>query len=390
MNNVFTITGKELKVFFRDKRTLMLTFLMPFILYPMMFNLIGFFNKKNANALKTADMKVLFLDNVPSELKEFIPKDSNLKILENMEGDTTKLLENRKVQVVVDFDKNFTIKYLSSEQPSRVASSKVMDVVEDYKQSIIKSKIVSAGLEESVLTPFDIEKVDTASSERRGGMILGRLLPYLIMIMLFSGAMGFGLECTTGEKEKGTIATLLVSQASRVEIVVGKLLYVVTIELANAITNIAAFAVAASLSSLFNASENVAKTANSGFSFAMSPGTMIMLLLLVIPIGLIAASLIITMGSYAKSMKEGQTMFTPVLFLFIMIGLISMAAPIKVPEYYFYIPMVNTSFAMQELLTFKFHMGHFLITIGTTFGLSALLIYISIWFFNRESIHFRN
>jgi len=389
MNNIFTITGKELKVFFRDRRTLFMTFLFPFLLYPMMFNLMSFFNKKNAKALKTADMKILFLDNVPEQIKEFVPTDSNLKIIRDIEGEAAKLLEGRKVQAVVDFDGKYTIQYLSSEKPSREASRKVYNLIEDYRQSIVKGNLEKAGLDEKFVTPFEIEKVNTASKERMGGMILGRILPYLIMIMLFSGAMGFGLECTTGEKEKGTIATLLVSKASRVEIVVGKLLYVVIIELASGVMNIAAFAVAATLGSLGKGSAEAASKIPE-MSFMISPGTMIMLLMLIIPIGVIAAALIITMGSYAKSMKEGQTMFTPVLFVFIMIGMISMLAPIKVPEYYFYIPMVNTSFAMQELLTFKFNMMHFIITIVTTFGLAGLLTYLSIWFFNRETIHFRN
>jgi sodium transport system permease protein len=388
MNNIFVITAKELKVFFRDRRTLIMTFLFPFILYPLMFNLMNFFNNKNKNALKTTKMKVLFESNVPKELNNFIPQDSNLIIVKNIEGKPEKLLENRKVQAVLEFDNNFKIKYLSSEKTSKEASHKIADIVERYRQAIVNKNLKNAGLDEKFIKPFEVVRVDTASKERLGGMILGRILPYLIMIMLFSGAMGFGLECTTGEKEKGTIATLLVSQASRVEIVVGKLLYVVIIELASGIANIAAFAFAAK--SGFGKVTTTAASKVPEISFMISPGTIILLLFLIIPIGIIAAALIITMGSYAKSMKEGQTMFTPLLFVFIMIGMISMTAPVKVPEYYFYIPIVNTSFAMQELLTFKFNMMHFVTTIVTTCGLAGLLTYISIWFFNRESIHFRN
>ena len=89
-------------------------------------------------------------------------------------------------------------------------------------------------------------------------------------------------------------------------------------------------------------------------------------------------------------MKEGQTFFTPFLLIFILVGILSMTAPLKVPEYYFWIPVVNTSFAMQELLTMKFQLGHFLSTILTTTGAAALLIGITVWMFNRESIHFRS
>jgi len=210
-------------------------------------------------------------------------------------------------------------------------------------------------LPETAIHPFKIERKDVASKAKVSGMFLGRILPYMIIIMLFSGAMGFGLEASTGEKEKGTIATLLVSQASRSQIVLGKLLYVVAVEFLYGILNVIGFVVAIGLQASTIQPDMTKKAgeaaAGSGFAFSIMPQS-----------------------------------FTPFLMIFILVGIISMTAPLKIPEYYFWIPVVNTSFSMQ----FKFQFGHFLTTILTTTGTAAVIIAITIWMFNRESIHFRS
>ncbi len=397
MNNIMTILKKEFLVFVRDRRTLIMTIVTPLILYPVMFSMIGMFTSRNREELKTSQYNVYFAQSVPTEMESFIPEEDNIVVLRTVDGDPMKLLDKDRLKAVVVMDDKLEIRYMSSERKSREAASRILSAAKDYRESLVKKVITDAGLPDTVLTPFEVERKDVASKEKVSGMFLGRLLPYMIIIMLFSGAMGFGLEVSTGEKEKGTIATLLVSQASRSQIVLGKLLYVVGIEIIYGLLNIVGFVVAAGMqASMFNpklaekAAETAAGSGGGGFAFAIMPHTFLLLILLILPIALIAASLIIAIGSYAKSMKEGQTIFTPLLMVFILIGIISMTAPMKVPEYYFWIPVLNTSFAMQELLTFKFQLGHFLTTIFTTTGTAALIIGVSIWLFNRESIHFRS
>lgn len=396
MNNIMTILKKEFLVFVRDRRTLIMTIVTPLILYPLMFSVIGIFASQNREELKTSQFEAYFDESVPVELDSFIPEEDNIVVMRTVDGDPMELLDKDELKAVVVMGEKLEIRYMSSERKSRAAASRIRSAALDYRESLVKSELVKAGLPETVLTPFEVERTDVASKEKLGGMFLGRLLPYMIIIMLFSGALGFGLEVSTGEKEKGTIATLLVSQASRSQIVLGKLLYVVGIEIAYGLLNVVGFVVAAGMQAstlnpkLAEKAVETAGSGGSGFAFAIMPQTFVLLILLILPITLIAASLIIAIGSYAKSMKEGQTIFTPLLMVFILVGIISMTAPMKIPEYYFWIPVLNTSFAMQELLTFKFQLGHFLTTIFTTTGAAAIIIGISIWMFNRESIHFRS
>ncbi len=394
MNNILTIFQKEFKVFLRDRRTLFMIFVVPIVFYPLMFNVIGHFSSKNRNELKTTTFKVYFDPSAPAALKTYFPEDAHINVLKTVAGSPEALLQDSKLQAIVTMTNNLEIRYLSSERTSRAVATRLKTAAEKYRDALVTARLKKAGLSETAIHPFKIERKDMASKAKVSGMFLGRILPYMIIIMLFSGAMGFGLEASTGEKEKGTIATLLVSQASRSQIVLGKLLYVVAIEFLYGVLNIVGFVVAIGLQAS-TIEPGMAKkageaAAGSGFAFSIMPQTFLLLLLLILPIALIAAALIIAIGSYAKSMKEGQTLFTPFLMLFILIGIISMTAPLKIPEYYFWIPVVNTSFSMQELLTFKFQFGHFLSTMLTTTGAAAVIIAITIWMFNRESIHFRS
>ncbi|NOY22378.1 MAG: ABC transporter permease [Acidobacteria bacterium] len=394
MNNILTIFQKEFKVFLRDRRTLFMIFVVPIVFYPLMFNVIGHFSSKNRSELKTTTFKVYLAPSVPAEFQRYFPEDAHIRVLNTVSGEPETLLQDNKIQAIVKMTNNLEIRYLSSERTSRVAAAKLKTTAEAYRDAVVTKRLKEAGLPESAIHPFKIKRKDVASKAKVSGMFLGRILPYMIIIMLFSGAMGFGLEVSTGEKEKGTIATLLVSQASRSQIVLGKLLYVVSIEFLYGILNVIGFVVAIGLQASTIEPGMVKKAgetaAGSGFAFSIMPQTFILLLLLILPIALIAAALIIAIGSYAKSMKEGQTLFTPFLMVFILIGIISMTAPLKIPEYYFWIPVVNTSFSMQELLTFKFQFGHFLSTMLTTTGAAGVIIAITIWMFNRESIHFRS
>ena len=394
MNNILTIFQKEFKVFLRDRRTLFMIFVVPIVFYPLMFNVIGHFSSKNRNELKTTTFKVYLAPSVPSEFQQYFPEDAHIRVLKSISDNPETLLQDNKIQAIVTMADDMEIRYLSSERTSRAAAARLKTTAENYRDALVAAKLKEVGLPETAIHPFKIERKDVASKAKVSGMFLGRILPYMIIIMLFSGAMGFGLEASTGEKEKGTIATLLVSQASRSQIVLGKLLYVVAVEFLYGILNVIGFVVAIGLQASTIQPDMTKKAgeaaAGSGFAFSIMPQSFLLLLVLILPIALIAASLIIAIGSYAKSMKEGQTLFTPFLMIFILVGIISMTAPLKIPEYYFWIPVVNTSFSMQELLTFKFQFGHFLTTILTTTGTAAVIIAITIWMFNRESIHFRS
>ena len=401
MKNIFTIFGKELTVFLRDKRTLITTFVLPIVFYYIFFNVMTGMALKTKKEIKNKTVTVGFSQTIPSELIAFLKTNlDNLSFKMIANNDKIEnLLANKKLEAFLYKEGGkIVIEYNSAKRLSREAKKRLEKGLEDYKKQLIAKNLEELQIPEEKINPFEIENKDTASRKDVAMAFLGRLMPYLIIIMLFSGALGFGLEVSTGEKEKGTIATLLVSQATRTEIVLGKLFYVIVIEIIYSIVNIVGFFLA-SLSSSKMVSKEMASQAlketakhsdkiqQLGVSF--NPATVISVFLLILPIGLISAALIIAIGSYARSMKEGQTLMTPVLLVIIFVALLTINAPLKVPQYFYYIPVLNTAITMQEILTGKIVLSHFMLSFGITVLLAVALVGFSVYLFNREDIHFR-
>ncbi len=399
MRRVLTILGKELTIFFRDKRTIFTTFFLPIIFYFIMFNVMTSIALKTKKEIENKTVKVGYTLNVPDKIVSYIKKNSeNISLVKVSGFDSEKELKKKKLDSIIDFSKNTLFIYHNkAKRLSREAEKRVSKLLEDYKKQVISEKLKELNIPESIVNPFEIESKNIASEKDMGLAVLGRIMPYLIIIMLFSGALGFGLEVSTGEKEKGTIATLLVSQASRTEIVLGKLFYVIVIEILYSISNIVGFVIAAkSFASKTiaempkEAIEQAVKEAGThSTSFIIGIKSSIMLFALIIPIGIISAALIIAIGSYAKSMKEGQTLMTPAILVIIFIAILTINAPIQIPQYYYYIPVLNTAFVMQEILLGKTVFTHFLLAMSTTLFLAVLLIMLSIYLYNKEEILFR-
>ncbi len=401
MKNIFTIFGKELTVFLRDKRTLITTFVLPIVFYYIFFNVMTGMALKTKKEIKNKTVTVGFSQTIPSDLIAFLKTNlDNLsfKMIANKDRIENLLADKKLEAFLYKEGGKIVIEYNSAKRLSREAKKRLEKGLEDYKKQLIAKNLEELQIPEEKINPFEIENKDTASQKDVAMAFLGRLMPYLIIIMLFSGALGFGLEVSTGEKEKGTIATLLVSQATRTEIVLGKLFYVIVIEIIYSIVNIVGFFLASLSSSkmvskemasqaLQEAAKHSDKIQQLGVSF--NPATVISVFLLILPIGLISAALIIAIGSYARSMKEGQTLMTPVLLVIIFVALLTINAPLKVPQYFYYIPILNTAITMQEILTGKIVLSHFMLSFGITVLLAVALVGFSVYLFNREDIHFR-
>ncbi len=396
MKRIFTVFEKELTIFLRDKRTIFTTFVLPIFFYLIMFNVMTSIALKTKKQIKEKKVSVGYSQTVPSEIVSFLAQNnSGISLKKINVNESEILLRSKKIDCYIHYsNKKLSVYYNGAKRLSREAQRRVVESLEKYKKEFASKKLKELNIGEDILTPFEIEKRNMASEKDMGLAFLGRIMPYLIIIMLFSGAMGFGLEVSTGEKEKGTIATLLVSQASRTEIVLGKLFYVIFVEILYVVANIAGFLIA-SKSFASKVSEELSKemVKNSdkiqATSFSLEPSSILLFFLLVIPIGLISAALIMAIGSYAKSMKEGQTFMTPVILIIVFIAVLTINAPLQIPEYYFFIPVLNTAFAMQEILLGKIVLKHIVFTMITTLGLAGILIGFSVFLFNRENIHFR-
>jgi len=278
-----------------------------------------------------------------------------------------------------------TLYYDKTDQAATIAAARVRDFLEAYLKETMRDKLDSLGLDYDELSaPLKMRVEDVTSSESLGRMILSRLLPYFMVLAILTGAMNLGAEITAGEKERGTIATLLVSQLSRTEIVLGKFLTILTVSLVSSLLS----AVGLLIGIRFFGAGLAPVGTQATFSLGLSAfGWMLAVLL---PLAVILAALVMIVGSFARSQKEASTYLMPIYMVIILVAMISMTGGITFSGARFLIPVANALYALQEIILGDLKTIHFVYTLAANVGFGGALIVASIRLFRREAVLFRS
>jgi sodium transport system permease protein len=213
---------------------------------------------------------------------------------------------------------------------------------------------------------------------------MSQLLPYMILVFAFLGALYPAIDLGAGEKERGTLETLLVAPISRIALVVGKFLVVLAAAVISALLSTASLAASMQLGFL----EDLA-TSSSTFSFNFIEA--VVALLMVIPVACIFAALLLALSIFAKSFKEGQSYAAPLQMVLILPAMVAFLPGVKLDWGMASIPIINVTLALKEIFNGNLdqHWHHIgLIFLSTTVFATALL-WFSTWWFRREQVLFR-
>jgi sodium transport system permease protein len=230
-----------------------------------------------------------------------------------------------------------------------------------------------------------IATVDVATGESIGRMILSRLLPYFMVLAILTGAMGLGAEITAGEKERSTIATLLVSQLSRTEIVLGKFFTVLTASLMSSLLS----AVGLLIGVRFFGG-GLSPMGAGGAVFSLDLAAFGWMLVVLIPLAVILAALVIIVGSYARSQKEASTFLLPIYMVIVLVGMVSMTGSVNFEGARYLIPVANSLYALQAIILGDAALQNLLYTLAANVLSGAILIAAAVQLFKREAVLFRS
>src|SRR5436309_3488905 len=158
-----------------------------------------------------------------------------------------------------------------------LAARSMQKILRDYRDQVIETRLMESGLTKDLLKPFASQEENVAAPELVGGNVIGVLFPYLIIFLCFMGALAPAIDLTAGEKERGTIETILASPVSRADLVMGKFLMVFTASIVTAVVSLTSFALTFSLP--FLAARELSGGRHVPFSISL-PGVTAMLLLM--------------------------------------------------------------------------------------------------------------
>ena len=390
--NIWAVARKEFARFFRDPKMVFGTLLLPGLLIYVLYSIMGDGIMEQFTAEDTEPAAV-YVENEPASLKEALGALSFQML--SQEGKTEEGLkeeiQNKEAELYVVFPESFDEKIAAYD--SQTASEPVPNVEIYYNSASNESRAayeaVAAVLdqyESHLANKFDVNSAqsggvyDLATKEDVTGQMFSMLLPMLMMIFLFTGCMAVAPESIAGEKERGTIATLLVTPIKRSELAIGKVLSLSVISLLSGVSSF--LGTMLSLPKLMGSA--------SGMDASVYQISDYLLLLAVILVSvLIIVSLISIISAYSRSVKEANTAVVPLMVVVMFIGITSMfgtGAP-ENPALYC-IPLYNSVQSMNGIFSFHYNPMNIGITLVSNLVWTVLLIYVITRMFNSEKIMF--
>lgn len=385
---------KEMKDTLRDRRTLISMLLVPIFLFPVL--IFGMTSLTMKMAKKTAErvspIAVIGEEDAPA-LFSLLKESRSFTIVS--QKDFRLALREKEITAAIEFSKGFKEKinagesaqiqiyYDAAEIRSDMTSDKLVNILNAYQDSVVTQRLKMRNVDKSLLHPLEIQKENLAPKEKMGGYFLSMFLPYMIMIMALTGAMYPAIDLTAGEKERGTMETLLVSPASRAEITSGKLLAVFTASLITAMVSTASMVISAS--SGFGRFEKMGENAIS----SLNPLSILILLILMIPYCCLASSVLLSLALFAKSYKEAQSYISPLLIIIILPAMGSFLPGLELSVGIAFIPVINISLTLKEVLLGTYSWGYIGLIFLSTVFYAGLAICITQRLFKKEQVLFR-
>src|SRR5215467_7964846 len=241
---------KELTEWLRDRRTLISTVLVPLLAFPILMVGITALATVMIGAAEKEVPKIMILGGEDSpQLLDRLTKLDKLTIVPHA-ADWKEQISNKDIRAAVEIPKGFqsalmegnaptvNIYYYQGELKSSFGADHVQKAIEEYREDVVKDRLAAKNVPASVLKPFDVKQENVAPPEKVGGASIGGFIGYAVILLCLTGAMYPAIDLTAGEKERGTIETVLSSPISRLDLVLGKFLLVFSASLATAILSV--------------------------------------------------------------------------------------------------------------------------------------------------------
>ncbi len=402
------ILKKELRRIFTDRRLLFMLVVLPLVMLPLMYSFMGRANRSRQSDIAQYRSRVAVLVPDDSELGA----EAILEALYEMNTDIFFINENeldsamvqvtgKDLELLIVFPPgmdtaqdassfDITAYHNSTADYSEFALEQFTFMLSILNDSLVKERIAEHGLSPEILSALTVNAsmepgaVDLAGEGSLMGKIIGMMVPFFIVIYLFANAMKVGLDSVAGEKERGTLAVLLVNQVGRLSIVLGKMMSVMTAAIVGAVSSAIGLKIASRylIDMVSTGGETVA-------DYTMNTMDFLQFGVLVIPLAVLISSIVLLVSTFAKNVKEGQGIVMPVYLLIMVMGMTTMQSGDIAPHWMRLTPVFNTLAALKDIFMKTAVWGDILFAMGTSLFLSAVLIFITLRMFNNERILFR-
>lgn len=391
-SRVMTIFTKEFREVFRDRRTIISVIVSPLLVTPILFLLLGVVagTETRKEKLRIYDVGVVGRANAP-ELAAAVGGISQLHTRDvSKEEAESEIAAKRLAAVVIlpqdasklsaDYTPIPVVVLLDAgNESSQAAAMRLSGGLNKIGDRIVTSRLADKHLSSAFATPFNITETPIKGGGNVGSILLATMLPYLLVVSSFGGSIYASFDQVAGEKERGTLETLLVSPASRREIVVGKFCAVAAVCVISSILSVIGVIISFAL-------PGTALALISKGGLHLSPAAVGISVLVMLPLAVLFAGMLIAVSTFARNQKEAQTYIAPILIAVMVPVLVSVFVRGDVPRYMSIVPVLGTSIIIKQAFGSTYDPIFIFMAFGSSIVYGALALLLATRLFEIEDV----
>jgi len=407
MRGALLIAKKEFLELSKDKKTMFFAFVLPFLLYPAIFGMMAKMGRRDEAQNRNKASRV-FVSDPSGVMAGLLAADAkHFDLVQKPEGDLKQAIRDQKLELALDVEpqaaearqKHETFPLTGTQETSERGCGGATGGEQDRasegalkgrktalatrEKGWWRARLQGLGASAQLAEPLKLTVTNAADVGLEVGKALGRFLPYLLMIMMYTGSMQHGIYATAGEKERHTLLSLMATRLPRNQIILGKLLYIFCMGVIAALLNLLSMGISVAFLSGGTSSSVQAMAAIA------NPMTLGLTFLIMVPLGLFFSNFILLMGIQARNTIEAGSAITPGIFLVVFLGVFAMAPGVDKMAFLSYIPVVNVCLALRKLFSQQFSWIEYFIAFTMTVGLAGLMTLVSTRILNQEKALFK-
>src|ERR1700738_1115181 len=400
LRNIGVVYRKELKEALRDRRTVISSLLVPLLLFPLLTAGLGAAMSALMGKANEEIPKIMILGGEDSpQILKHVRKLNQVDILPAT-GDWKDKVINKEIRAVVEIPAGFQdslvrqqigwlkIYNYDGNLESSIAADRIQKQLEEYRGRLVRENLAAKNLPEAALKPFEVKQQNVAPPEKVGGAAFGGVIGYMVILLCLTGSMYPAMDLTAGEKERGTMETILSSPISRMHLVLGKFFLVLTAALGTAALSVLSMGVSFSVLGHYTGKTAGGRDAAAGLLLRLGPKTVISVFLMALPVAVLFSATLMTIALFAKTYKEAQSYLTPMTFIVIIPAIAAMLPGVELTPKLSLIPLLNVSLLCKELVTGTYHWNSIAIIFSSTCLYAGIALFLAVKMFQRESVLF--
>ena len=400
IRNVGIVYRKELIDSLRDRRTVISMIVVPLLVMPLLTIGMGVLSLTLVDMAEKEIPEVMILGSedsprVMADLRQL--KDLHIV---PANPDYAEEISNKQIRAAVEIPEGFDAKLAAGESStvkiymyegelkSGFGADRLQRFFREMRERTIRENLDARKLPKTLARPFDIEEKNVAPPEKVGGVILGGMIPYFVILLCLTGAMYPAMDLTAGEKERGTMETIMCSPVSRTHLVLGKFLMVLTASIATAVLTIASMAVS------FGAGKKMLLAftygaADSALQITITGKAIVSIFFVVLPLAVFFSAALLALSLFAKSFKEAQSYISPLMIVIVLPAVAALLPGVELNPALALVPVLNTSLVSKEIISGTYHWNLIALIFLSSSVYAGAALAIAVKLFQREDVLFR-